>query len=135
MTTTMGNVGIVTQDYKDFKDDMSDRYGNGYDICGPRIHYITYLNHPSTVAITKPDLINPDMEFLMLRTTNSGNPSSYRIEVKSNNYKLAGLQKLVLNVDLPRYPMATMSKVYFEVLLKPCEVTEFVPPSPITLDY
>lgn len=59
MVTTMGDVNLVTQDYKDFKDDMSDRFGNGWNICGPRIHYITYKHHPANVAKTEPDLFNP----------------------------------------------------------------------------
>lgn len=68
MQTTMGAIGVVTQEYVDFKDDISTTYGDGWDSCGPRTHYITYDESPPHAVKTIPDRRQLSMDFIMLRT-------------------------------------------------------------------
>jgi hypothetical protein len=41
MSNTVGELAVVTQVYSDFPDDISTLYGNGFDKCGVRNHYLT----------------------------------------------------------------------------------------------
>jgi len=41
MSNTVGVKTIVSQTYTDFADSASTILGNGYDKCGPRVHYVT----------------------------------------------------------------------------------------------
>jgi len=50
MSVTVGNGLTVSQVYTDFTDSVSTLFGNGYDSCGPRSHYLaTQVNNNENV--------------------------------------------------------------------------------------
>jgi hypothetical protein len=61
MFTTVDDKKVQVQSYTEFTDDISRTYGNGYDKCGPRVHYLTDMNNESK---TSPGNIYRISEFL-----------------------------------------------------------------------
>jgi len=61
MATTVDEKKVQVQSYTEFTDDISRTYGNGYDKCGPRVHYLTDMNNESK---TSPGNVYRISEFL-----------------------------------------------------------------------
>jgi hypothetical protein len=64
----------------------------------------------------------------MLRKKTSANPSSYKIEILTDNYAHIGRHDLVLHVGLASFPLAKEAQVEFSVMIEPCIVTAYHAP-------
>jgi hypothetical protein len=120
--------------YTDFPDDVSTLYGNGYNKCGVKSHYLTLGS--GDAFKTLPDQIYRIIEFINFKTNSASPiPKTYRFEVQSSNYASIGTHNLVLNVALSDYPTATVARVPLRVVINPCVVTYFDPPTNYVWDY
>lgn len=48
---TLGDTFTAYKTYTDFQDSISVQFGNGYDKCGPRIHYLTDSSGGNRVSL------------------------------------------------------------------------------------
>lgn len=132
MMNTVGELTYVYQTYDDFKDDISTLYGNGYDKCGPREHYLT---DNTGAAKTVPDNIYRITEYLLFTKATTGTPDSYKFAVQTTNYASIGNHEFILHVALKLFPTATEAKVPFSIMISPCIVTSYSPPKDYVWDY
>jgi len=135
METTVDDKTKKTQTYIEFKDNVSTLYGNGYDKCGPRVHYLTDLNNDHK---TVPGNIYRISEFLYFYQATTGvppTPNTYTFEVQTSNYASIGLHNYRLHVGLLNYPTATEAVVPWSVKVNPCIVTSYQAPTDYTWNY
>jgi len=132
METTVDDKVVQKQIYEDFKDDVSIEYGNDYDMCGPRVHYLTDTNNDGK---TMPGNIYRISEFLYFSQATSGTPNTYRFEVSTSNYASIGNHNFILHVGLLNYPTATEARVAWSVMVNPCTVNAYYAPADYTWNY
>jgi hypothetical protein len=104
ITYTLGSSVPQSTVYPEFKDSISTQFGNGFNKCLERVHYITYADGSGMYEVNSFKSINI-ITFISL----SVNPRSYRIEVQTFDYTLIGRHDFVLNVALRSYPTATIA--------------------------
>jgi hypothetical protein len=123
---------IVSQTYMEFKDDISTIYGNGYDKCGPREHYIT---DSTGAAKTSPNNIYRIREYLLFSKIQGTPLNTYKFDVQTYDYASIGLHEFILHVALSYYPTSTEAQVPFSIMISPCIVTGYLPPKDYVWDY
>lgn len=135
METTVDDKTTQKQTYLDFIDNVSTLYGNGYDKCGPRVHYLTDMSNNHK---TMPGNIYRISEFLYFYQATTGVPplpNTYTFEVQTSNYESIGLHNYRLHVGLLNYPTATEAVLTWSVMVNPCIVTSYQAPNDYTWNY
>jgi len=69
MIATIGQSNVVTQVYTDYPDDVSTLYGNGFNKCGLKSHYLT--TGSGDAQKTLPDQIYRIIEYLNFKTNSA----------------------------------------------------------------
>lgn len=134
MSQTVEDTKVVTQTYTDFTDGVSTLYGNGYDKCGPRVHYLA-LQVDSNEKLSTPDSLFSIHDYMTYKTNSLGPPITYKFDVITADYKFIGNHDFTLNVGLLLYPTATKAQVTFRVTINPCIVTSYTSPADYKWDY
>lgn len=75
MRTPVGSLDPAVQPYDEFTDEISNIFGDGYNICGPLIHYLRWNNFEVAV-----DETSTDVPFINIVTTRAlGGVVAYEI--------------------------------------------------------
>ena len=147
LSTSVGSDSIGTQ-YEIPTDSVSTLYGNGYNKCGDRIHYLQSSTgskiYPvigdSSATTFQADMQFPFIEFLSFPGGDPNGGSStpvYQINVKTDSDAYYGFHPFTLHFEFVDYPSSTANTASspLDIQIDPCNVESYLAPGDLSTQY